>query len=73
MNRRKHSRTTLSEIQQCLSRGMSLKQTAETLNCSMQGLRQACSLLEELNHETRSDGLSWRAMPNDPFGLASRH
>ena len=48
MNYRKHCKTSVAEIRACLLRGMSLRETARELNCSLQGLRQAASLLEDL-------------------------
>lgn len=65
MNHRKHSRTSLDDIRKCLARGMSLKQTAAELDCSLQGLRQAYSLLEDLQDVPRTQALC----AHDPFGI----
>lgn len=68
MNTRKHSRTTVREIQTLMAQGKSLRQISAELNCSPQGLRQACSLLEELNEETRPQ-FSREVAAHNPWGL----
>ena len=70
MNHRKWCKTTLEEVQSCLAQGMSLRQIADKLNCSPQGLRQACSLLEELNIENRRDRVDRTVPAHNPFGMA---
>ena len=72
MNERKHFTTTVEEIKQCLAEGLTLRQTAERLNCSIQGLRQACSLLQELNHKTVRKEPPARPNAHDPFSIC-RH
>ena len=69
MNERKHFMTTVEEIRQCLDEGLTLRQTAERLNCSIQGLRQACSLLQELNHKTARKPPVERVAAHDPFSI----
>ena len=72
MNHRLYSKTTMEEIKQCFDMGLSLRQTAEKLNCSPQGLRQACSLLDELNLESRKSRINRQTRANDPFGLGNK-
>lgn len=60
MNYRKHCKTSIAEIRACLLRGMSLRETARELNCSLQGLRQAASLLEDL--EVTPAAQDWRQL-----------
>lgn len=62
MNQRKHHKTSIAEIRACLQRGMSLRETAAELNCSLQGLRQAASLLEDL--EVTPQAQDWRQLAN---------
>lgn len=69
MNHRKHFTTTVEEIRQCLQEGLTLRQTAERLNCSIQGLRQACSLLQELNVKTMRKEQPARLNAHDPFSI----
>ena len=71
MNERKHFMTTIEEIRACLDEGLTLNQTADRLNCSIQGLRQACSLLQELNHKTARKEVT-RVAAHDPFSIC-RH
>jgi hypothetical protein len=71
MNERKHFTTTVEEIRACLQEGLTLRQTAEQLNCSLQGLRQAASLLQELNVKTVRKAPE-RVAAHDPFSIC-RH
>ena len=66
MNTRKYSMTTLDEIQSCRQRGMSVREIAQELNVSLQGLQQVFSMLVELRgHPPERAHL--RA--HNPFGL----
>lgn len=71
MNDRKYFTTTVDEIRACLQEGLTLRQTAERLNCSIQGLQQACSLLQELNVKTVRKETAMVAA-HDPFSIC-RH
>lgn len=74
MNHRKHCTTTIDEIRRCLTEGLSLRQTAQRLNCSPQGLMQACSLLEELNIKNRRlQPTDRKVCAHNPFGLSAMH
>lgn len=72
MNDRKYFTTTVDEIRACLQEGLTLRQTAERLNCSIQGLQQACSLLQELNVKTVRKEQPARVAAHDPFSIC-RH
>jgi hypothetical protein len=72
MNERKHFMTNIQEIRHCLDEGLTLRQTAERLNVSIQGLRQAASLLQELNHKTIRKQPPERVAAHDPFSIC-RH
>jgi hypothetical protein len=65
MNERKHFLTNIQEIRQCLDEGLTLRQTAERLQCSIQGLQGAVSLLQELNPKTRAQ--RWTVLAHNPW------
>ena len=73
-NKRKHGTATVQELRSCFSAGLSIRETAVYLGLSLSGLRQACSLLSDLQPSTgrttgqhRVRGLDARA--HNPFGM----
>ena len=66
MNHRKYSMTTLDEIQSCRQRGMSVREIAQELDVSLQGLQQVFSVLMELRGHPRE---IVHLAAHNPFGL----
>lgn len=60
-NTRIYSTASVEQIKACFDRGMTKPQTAAHLNLSLQALRQACSVITELQD-----------IPND-YGRRSTH
>jgi len=74
VNTRKYATTSISELTQLLSRGLTLREIASQNNLSLQGLRQACSLLDELSADNRvTNRVYFGHKANDPFSMKGKY
>lgn len=74
MNQRKYRTVSFNELLELRQQGDSLKEISEKLSVSLQGLQQACSLIDELNDKRPFNPRikPFIAPAHDPFSIC-RH
>ena len=78
-NLREHNTASVAEIRACFAAGLTKRETADHLRISLSGLRQACSLLVDLQVDVANDygqrsiqvhrKQSARLQAHNPFGI----